>query len=95
MPLDEYPKRCVEQIANWKRDLQELKTADKITVEESHEYASTIMNSIWTGIPSVIYGNVKNEALIDNLPQGCCVEVACLVDANGVQPIKAGRLPNP
>ncbi|CDT15288.1 alpha-glucosidase/alpha-galactosidase [Vibrio coralliirubri] len=94
VPLDEYPKRCVEQIADWKKDLQEFKTADKITVEESHEYASTIMNSIWTGIPSVIYGNVKNEALIDNLPQGCCVEVACLVDANGVQPIKVGRLPN-
>lgn len=94
VPLDEYPKRCVEQIADWKQDLEAFKNADEITVNESHEYASTIMNSIWTGTPSVIYGNVKNEALIDNLPQGCCVEVACLVDSNGVQPIKAGRLPN-
>ena len=94
VPLDEYPKRCVEQITDWKKDLEAFKNAEQITVEESHEYASTIMNSIWTGTPSVIYGNVKNESLIDNLPHGCCVEVACLVDANGVQPIKAGTLPS-
>lgn len=94
VPIDEYPKRCVEQIAAWKQDLEDYKQADQITVKESQEYASTIMNSIWTGKPSVIYGNVKNEGLIDNLPQGCCVEVACLVDANGIQPTKAGRLPS-
>ncbi|NRF15534.1 alpha-glucosidase/alpha-galactosidase [Vibrio coralliilyticus] len=94
VPIDEYPKRCVEQIAAWKQDLEDYKQADQITVKESQEYASTIMNSIWTGTPSVIYGNVKNEGLIDNLPQGCCVEVACLVDANGIQPTKAGRLPS-
>ncbi|NUW66422.1 alpha-glucosidase/alpha-galactosidase [Vibrio coralliilyticus] len=94
VPIDEYPKRCVEQIAAWKQDLEDYKQAEQITVKESQEYASTIMNSIWTGTPSVIYGNVKNEGLIDNLPQGCCVEVACLVDANGIQPTKAGRLPS-
>ncbi|NOI56300.1 alpha-glucosidase/alpha-galactosidase [Vibrio coralliilyticus] len=94
VPIDEYPKRCVEQIAAWKQDLEDYKQAEQITVKESQEYASTIMNSIWTGTPSVIYGNVKNESLIDNLPQGCCVEVACLVDANGIQPTKAGRLPS-
>lgn len=52
------------------------------------------MNAIWTGEPSVIYGNVRNDGLIDNLPQGCCVEVACLVDANGIQPTKVGTLPS-
>ena len=51
------------------------------------------MNAIWTGEPSVVYGNVRNDNLIDNLPQGCCVEVACLVDANGIQPTKVGALP--
>ncbi|KXF82989.1 alpha-glucosidase/alpha-galactosidase [Enterovibrio coralii] len=94
VPLDEYPKRCVEQIAAWKQDLEDFKNAERIDVKDSHEYASTIMNSIWTGTPSVIYGNVKNDGLIDNLPQGCCVEVACLVDANGVQPTKVGKLPS-
>ncbi|SMB84389.1 alpha-galactosidase [Pasteurella testudinis DSM 23072] len=94
VPLDEYPKRCVEQIAAWKSDLEKYKQADSIQMPESREYASTIINSIWTGAPSVIYGNVQNTALIDNLPQGCCVEVACLVDANGIQPTKVGALPN-
>lgn len=94
VPLDEYPKRCVEQIAKWKQDLEEYKKADRICVPESREYASTIINSIWTGVPSVIYGNVQNKGLIDNLPQGCCVEVACLVDANGITPTKVGTIPN-
>ncbi|MCG9229949.1 alpha-glucosidase/alpha-galactosidase [Vibrio diabolicus] len=94
VPLDEYPKRCVEQISQWKTELEAFKNADQISVKQSNEYASTIINSIWTGTPSVIYGNVKNEDLIDNLPTGCCVEVACLVDANGIQPTKVGLIPN-
>ena len=94
IPLDEYPKRCVEQINKWKKDLEEYKNADSIYVHETREYASTIINSIWTGVPSVIYGNVKNDQLIDNLPTDCCVEVACLVDANGIRPTKVGAIPN-
>jgi alpha-galactosidase len=93
VPLDEYPKRCVEQLETWHKELAEYKTADRIEVKASREYASTIMNAIWTGEPSVIYGNVRNDGLIDNLPEGCCVEVPCLVDANGIQPTKAGKLP--
>ncbi|TXS97128.1 alpha-galactosidase, partial [Escherichia coli] len=94
VPLDEYPKRCVEQLANWHKELEEYKKASRIDIKPSREYASTIMNAIWTGEPSVIYGNVRNDGLIDNLPQGCCVEVACLVDANGIQPTKVGTLPS-
>jgi len=93
VPLDEYPKRCVEQLANWQKELQEYKTAERIDIKPSREYASTIMNALWTGEPSVIYGNVCNNGLIDNLPEGCCVEVPCLVDANGIQPTKIGKLP--
>jgi len=62
-------------------------------IAQSHEYGSYIIHSIETGIPRVIYGNVANRGLIDNLPQGCCVEVPCLVDKNGVQPVKIGALP--
>ncbi|OMQ19915.1 MULTISPECIES: alpha-glucosidase/alpha-galactosidase [Serratia] len=93
VPLDEYPKRCVEQLANWQRELEEYQTADRIEIKQSNEYASAIMNALWTGEPDVIYGNVRNDGLIDNLPQGCCVEVACLVDANGIRPTKVGKLP--
>jgi alpha-galactosidase len=62
-------------------------------VHRSHEYGSGIIHSIETGQPRVIYGNVANRGLIDNLPPGCCVEVPCLVDKNGVQPTKIGALP--
>ena len=62
-------------------------------IERSSEYGSTILHSLETGAPSVIYGNVANEGLIDNLPAGCCVELPCLVDSNGVQPTRIGALP--
>lgn len=59
----------------------------------SEEYAARIVDSVLTNTPRVIYGNVPNTGLIPNLPDGCCVEVACLVDQNGVQPTFAGSLP--
>lgn len=93
IPLDEYPMRCVEQVANWEEERERLKSEHKMTLNESHEYASEIVNSIWTGAPSVIHGNVANHGLIENLPEGCAVEVACLVDSNGVQPTHFGTLP--
>ena len=63
-------------------------------VQRSHEYGSLIVHSIVTGQPRVVYGNVANNGLIDNLPQGCCVEVPVLVDKNGLQPTKVGTLPS-
>ena len=62
-------------------------------ISQSHEYGSYIIHSLETGIPRVVYGNVMNAGLIDNLPQGCCVEVPCLVDKNGIQPTRIGALP--
>jgi len=62
-------------------------------VKRSVEYGSLIIHSMETGQSRTIYGNVQNTGLIDNLPDGCCVEVPCLVDANGVQPTKVGSLP--
>ena len=62
-------------------------------MRRSFEYAATILRSIETGKPRTIYGNVANEGLIDDLPNGCTVEVPCLVDGNGVQPTRIGALP--
>jgi alpha-galactosidase len=62
-------------------------------ITRSVEYGSAIIHSIVTGQPRVINGNVLNDRLIDNLPDGCAVEVPCLVDHNGVQPTRVGRLP--
>lgn len=62
-------------------------------VNRSVEYGGQIIHSMVSGTPRVVYGNVLNHNLIDNLPQGCAVEVPCLVDANGVQPTRVGKLP--
>lgn len=93
IPLDEYPKRCVEQIARWKEEAETYKTANTIEVKSSHEYASDIVNSVVTGQPSVIYGNVRNDGFIPQLPDGCAVEVPTLVDANGLQPTVVQNIP--
>jgi len=93
IPLDEYPKRCVEQIADWRAQAAAFKDADKIVVKQSHEYAATIMNSVITGTPSVIYGNIANHGFIPQLVAGSAVEVPVLVDANGLQPTVVDDIP--
>jgi alpha-galactosidase len=71
--------------------LRRMKTIDE--VEPSGEYGSMIIHSLETGTPRVVYGNLSNQGLIDNLPQNCIVEVPCLVDKNGIQPTRIGSLP--
>jgi alpha-galactosidase len=132
IPLDEYPDRCLRQIAEWEqmrlalqdRDPQALVRQEKARREErlqrvakkdplyaqllqkawqetpidgkvrhSGEYGTLLIHAVETNQPRVIYGNVMNEGLIENLPEGCCVEVPCLVDGNGVQPTRLGKLP--
>jgi alpha-galactosidase len=93
IPLDEYPKRCIEQVARWKDDAQAFRDAKTIAVKASHEYASSIVNSVWTGEPSVIYGNQRNNGCITSLPDDCAAEVPCLVDDRGIQPTFVGELP--
>jgi alpha-galactosidase len=94
IPLDEYPRRCVAQIEEWERMAREL-VDERVPLEvvPSFEYAADIIHSMETGTPSVVYGNVPNHGLIDNLPAGCSVEVPCLVDRQGVQPTRVGALP--
>ena len=92
IPLDEYPRRCVNQIARWKREKEEY-LAGNITHTRSREYASHIMEAIVTDNPYKIGGNVINNGLITNLPSEACVEVPCLVNRLGIQPTQVGRLP--
>ncbi len=94
IPIDEYIRRCKEQIAWWEKMRQQLLdgTAD-IHPELSGEYAALIIHSQETNTPRVVYGNVLNNDLITNLPTGSCVEVPCLVDASGIQPTYVGKLP--
>jgi alpha-galactosidase len=94
IPIDEYLRRCEAQIAHWEAQRAVyLDESIPLTVKRSKEYGSGIIHSRETGEPRVIYGNVLNHGLIDNLPDGCCVEVPCLVDKNGIQPTRIGKLP--
>jgi len=93
VPLDEYIRRCEDQIAGWHQMRAQFESDAPVEVHRSHEYGSLIIHSLETDQPRVVYGNVPNRGLIDNLPPGCCVEVPCLVDRNGVQPTKIGALP--
>jgi alpha-galactosidase len=139
VPLDEYPRRCEEQIAGWSAleetllsgdpdafDRSEAERGDRLsgsaerrlammerddpataarlrerwlaerhahTTGPSGEYGVEIIHAIETGHPTVVNANVRNDGLIANLPDGCCVEVPCLVDGNGVQPTVVGSLP--
>jgi alpha-galactosidase len=94
IPLDEYPRRCETQIAQWESMRARLEAGNgPLPVTRSSEYGSLIVHSQVTGTPRVVYGNVPNRGLVDNLPAGCCVEVPCLIDANGLQPTHIGALP--
>ena len=93
IPLDEYPRRCRQQIADWKKRSREIVRNRRLTHERTHEYGSSIMDAIETDVPFRIGGNVLNTGLITNLPADACVEVPCLVDRNGVQGCYVGDLP--
>ncbi|NLL16222.1 MAG: alpha-glucosidase/alpha-galactosidase, partial [Clostridiales bacterium] len=92
IPLDEYPRRCINQIARWK-DNKVKYLNDDVSHKKTGEYASGIMNAMMTDVPFKIGGNVLNQGLINNLPKEACVEVACLVNKYGVQPCIQPDLP--
>jgi alpha-galactosidase len=87
-----YYRHCLHRLEKFQSDYDEIKNAAPFS-QRSHEYGSHIIEAVTTNQPIRINGNVPNYDLIDNLPYGCCVEVPCLIDANGVQPTKVGPLP--
>ena len=98
IPLDEYPKRCEEQISDWKARAAALRAEDGdaagiLELGVSHEFAADMMNAVLTDTPVTVYGNLPNRGQIPQLPSGAAVETACLVDANGVQPTVVEAIP--
>lgn len=94
IPLDEYPRRCVQQIEDWKKMRDELVHNQDLNHSRTHEYGSYIIEAMETDVPFKIGGNVLNTGgLISNLPENAVVEVPCLVDASGVAPTYIGDLP--
>ncbi|MBN2504657.1 MAG: alpha-glucosidase/alpha-galactosidase [Bacilli bacterium] len=93
IPLDEYPRRCVNQINEWKHTREQLTNNPELRHEKSYEYASSIIEAMETDKPFKMNGNVLNKGLITNLPEDACVEVLCLVDRAGIHPTYVGQLP--
>ena len=93
IPLDEYPRRCIKQIADWKARRDELVNNPLLDHNRSREYASYIMEAMLENKPFKLGGNVLNTGLITNLPRNAAVEVPCLVDASGITPCFVGDLP--
>jgi alpha-galactosidase len=93
VPVDEYVRRSEANLAVYDELRAKLAEGGGFEIERSVEYAPVIVHAMVTGQPEVIYGNVINEGLIDNLPAGACVEVPCVVDRAGVQPTRVGELP--
>jgi alpha-galactosidase len=93
IPLDEYPRRCINQIRDWGAMKEDLINNKNIAHSRTNEYASYIIEAIETDKPYKIGGNVLNKGLITNLPGEACVEVPCMVDASGVSPCFVGSLP--
>jgi alpha-galactosidase len=81
----------------WRRENDEsieamLRGERPVPLERSLEYGADIVEAIECGRKATVYGNVRNDRLIDNLPDGC-VEVACEVDRSGLHPVPFGALP--
>ena len=93
IPLDEYPRRCVEQIKGWETMRDSLVNDKNLEHQRSYEYASYIMEAMETDIPFKIGGNVLNTGLITNLTKDACIEVPCIVDRSGITPCYIGDLP--
>ena len=95
IPLDEYPRRCLRQMASWKAEYESLVKSDTLEHNRSVEYASHIIEAVVTGRPYTFGGNVMNtnSGLIENLPAEACVEVPCLADGSGIRGCHVGKLP--
>lgn len=89
-----YLRHCIERQARFENEYEAMiADGSVVPAKRTHEYGSHIMEAIETNTLAVIAGNVPNRGLIDNLPQGCCVEVPCLVNGSGIQPTKIGAMP--
>lgn len=87
-----YYRHCIERLDKFQEEFDEIRRKDP-GAERSHEYGSWIIEAVETNNPIRVNGNVPNTGLITNLPDGCCVEVTCLVDAAGIRPTFVGAIP--
>lgn len=95
IPINEYLRRCEEQDLEFAKNEEIAAGSRELPLHyRTLEYAAPIINAIETNQPALIYGNVENTGVVNNLPYGCCVEVPCLIDASGIAPVHSGELPS-
>ena len=93
VPVDEYVRRSERNLQRYAETRHKLLNGESFLLDRSPEYGSIIIHAMTTNTPQLFYGNVENTRLIGNLPEGCCVEVPVVVDANGLRPCHVGDLP--
>jgi alpha-galactosidase len=93
VPIDEYLRRCDGIVEQFERMRIVSQCDDRINVHCSHEYGSTIIHSMVTGQPSVVYGNMPNRGAIRNLPDDAIAEAPTIVDRSGLRFMTVGELP--
>jgi alpha-galactosidase len=93
VPVDEYVRRSIRNLNRYAETRRKLLAGEEFPLERSAEYGASIIHAMVTGEMQLIYGNVENRGLIENLPSGCCVEVPVVVDRNGLRPVRVGTLP--
>jgi alpha-galactosidase len=93
IPVDEYIGRSERNLRHFAETRTKLLAGESFPLERSVEFGSVIIHAMVTGTPQLIYGNVRNTRLIENLPENCCVEVPVIVDRNGLRPCHVGTLP--
>ena len=93
IPLDEYPRRCIEQMKEWETLSKELLNTENIQHERSREYLAAIIEACETDNPYCINGNVINNGYITNLPAKACVEIPIIINKKGLNPCFVGELP--
>jgi alpha-galactosidase len=91
--VDDYVFRSDENLEEYDRIRSALDAGRDVAIAPASELASEIIHAMETGVPREVYGNVRNDGLIEGLPDDACVEVPCLVDGNGVQPTRIGGIP--
>lgn len=94
IPLDEYPQRCREQIADWQEIRQQIATdSAALQITQSNDYGIRIIDSMLNNNERTVYCNIQNNGYITNLPADAIVEIPCVVNGDGIHPQQIGALP--
>jgi alpha-galactosidase len=91
--VGDYLERSEENLRELESLERDLATGTPFDTEPAHELASLFIHALETGTERELHVNIRNGGLISSLPDDCCVEVPCLIGADGPRPVAVGALP--